>query len=161
MTHCTGYRAAALACSRDMLTVGIDAEPHQPLPPDVLGTIALSDEQIRIAELTAAHSALHWDRLLFCAKETVYKAWFPLMHRWLGFHDAAVTFDADVINPTKGTFSARLLVHGPMIADRALTHFDGRWLVRDRLVITAIAIPATHSGHSQTGDNQWPDSLPG
>ncbi len=161
MTHCAGYRAAALACSRDMLTVGIDAEPHQPLPPDVLGTIALADEQIRIAELTAAHSALHWDRLLFCAKETVYKAWFPLMQCWLGFHDAAVTIDAGVSDPTKGTFSARLLVRGPLLSGRSLTHFDGRWLVRDRLVITAIAIPATHSGHSQTGDNQWPGSLPG
>jgi len=25
-----------------------------------------------------------WDRLLFSAKESVYKAWFPLTGRWLG-----------------------------------------------------------------------------
>lgn len=30
------------------------------------------------------------DRLLFCAKETVYKAWFPVTRRWLGFEDARV-----------------------------------------------------------------------
>ncbi|MGH8920694.1 MAG: 4'-phosphopantetheinyl transferase family protein, partial [Actinomycetes bacterium] len=48
MTHCTGYRAAAVARSRDLRTVGIDAEPHQPLPPDVLTAIALADEQVRI-----------------------------------------------------------------------------------------------------------------
>ena len=161
MTHCSGYRAAALACSHHILTIGIDAEPHQALPPDVLGVIALAEEKIRISELTAAHGALHWDRILFCAKETVYKAWFPLMQCWLGFHDASLTIAPNPLNPTEGDFSARLLISGPLVADQPLTEFIGRWLVRDRLVITAIAIPATHSGHSQTGDNQWPGSLPG
>jgi 4'-phosphopantetheinyl transferase EntD len=138
MTHCAGYRAAALARSRDLLTVGIDAEPHQRLPPGVLTAIALADEQVRIAELAAAHGAPHWDRILFCAKETVYKAWFPLTRRWLGFRDAAVT-----INPAEGTFSARLLVRGPTVAGHVLAEFDGRWLISDSLVITAIAVPAT------------------
>ncbi len=159
MTHCTGYRAAAVACRRDLLTVGIDAEPHQPLPPDVLAVIALADEQVRIAELTAAHGASHWDRVLFCAKETVYKAWFPLTHRWLGFQDAAVTIDltatgATAMSPTEGAFSARLLVPGPTVAGHALTEFDGRWLISDSLVITAIAVPTTHLGYAQTGENQ-------
>lgn len=154
MTHCASYRAAAVARSRDVLTVGIDAEPHQPLPPGVLSTIAMADEQIRIAELTAAHDAVHWDRLLFCAKETVYKAWFPLMRRWLGFHDAAVTIgpiaahpgtaNPGAIDPVEGTFSARLLVVGPTVAGHVLTEFDGRWLMSDSLVFTAISIPAAH-----------------
>ncbi|MGH3835626.1 MAG: 4'-phosphopantetheinyl transferase family protein [Pseudonocardiaceae bacterium] len=147
MTHCAGYRAAAVARSRDLLTVGIDAEPHQPLPPDVLEAIALADEQVRIAGLAAAHGASHWDRILFCAKETVYKAWFPLTQSWLGFHDATVTID-----PVEGTFSARLLVRGPLVAGHALTEFDGRWLVSDGLVITAIAVPVTLSDYAQTGD---------
>ncbi|MGH8574963.1 MAG: 4'-phosphopantetheinyl transferase family protein [Gammaproteobacteria bacterium] len=137
-----------------MLTVGIDAEPHQPLPTDVLGVIALAEEKVRIAELTAAHNALHWDRILFCAKETVYKAWFPLMQRWLGFDDATVTIAPNPVNPAEGAFSARLLVSGPSIAGQPLTQFIGRWLVRDRLVIAAIATPTTQSGHSQTGENR-------
>jgi len=28
MTHCAGYRAAAVARASDMVTIGIDAEPH-------------------------------------------------------------------------------------------------------------------------------------
>ncbi|MGH3478918.1 MAG: 4'-phosphopantetheinyl transferase family protein [Pseudonocardiaceae bacterium] len=157
MTHCTGYRAAAVAHSRDLLTVGIDAEPHQPLPPDVLKAIALADEQVRIADLAAVHGASHWDRILFCAKETVYKAWFPLTRRWLGFHDATVTIDpaaidAAAIDPAEGTFSARLLVPGGTVAGHELTEFEGRWLVSDRLVITAIAVPVTLSCNAQTGD---------
>ena len=147
MTHCAGYRAAVVARSGDLLTVGIDAEPHEPLPPDVLDVIALTEEQVQIADLAAAHgvphySAQHWDRLLFCAKETVYKAWFPLTQRWLGFSDAAITIDPAASGPTEGTFSARLLAAGPTIAGHALTGFDGRWLISDSLVITAIAVPA-------------------
>lgn len=167
MTHCAGYRAAAVARSHDVLTVGIDAEPHQPLPPGVLTTIAMADEQTRIAELTAAHNAVHWDRLLFCAKETVYKAWFPLMRRWLGFHDAAVTIgpiaalpgtaDPGAINPVEGTFSARLLVGGPTVAGVVLTEFAGRWLMSESLMFTAISIPAAHKRdsplRSPTGDD--------
>jgi 4'-phosphopantetheinyl transferase EntD len=141
MTHCAGYRAAAVARSRDLLTVGIDAEPHEPLPPDVLDAIALTEEQVRIDEL-AAHNALHWDRILFCAKETVYKAWFPLTQRWLGFSDAAITIDPATVDSTEGAFSARLLTTGPMVAGQVLTGFDGRWLISDSLVITAIAVPA-------------------
>ena len=38
-------------------------------------------------------TGLHWDRILFCAKEATYKAWFPLTQRWLGFEDAHITFD--------------------------------------------------------------------
>ncbi len=149
MTHCAGYRAAAVARSRDLLTVGIDAEPHEPLPSGVLGTIALDEEQIQIAELAAARGASHWDRILFCAKETVYKAWFPLTHRWLGFSDAAITIepatiDLATIDPAEGTFTAHLRTAGPTIAGHALTGFDGRWLISDSLVITAIAVPAAH-----------------
>ncbi|MGH3888735.1 MAG: 4'-phosphopantetheinyl transferase family protein [Pseudonocardiaceae bacterium] len=151
MTHCAGYRAAAVARNRDLLTVGIDAEPHQPLPPGVLDAIALADEQVRIGELIAAHGASHWDRILFCAKESVYKAWFPLTQRWLGFHDAAVTIEPAAIDPTEGTFSTRLLVRGPKIAGQTLTGFDGRWLIGDSLVITAIAVPATHLGYAPNG----------
>ncbi|MBO0877952.1 MAG: 4'-phosphopantetheinyl transferase, partial [Pseudonocardia sp.] len=30
MTHCAGYRAAAVARASDVAAVGIDAEPHEP-----------------------------------------------------------------------------------------------------------------------------------
>jgi 4'-phosphopantetheinyl transferase EntD len=125
MTHCTGYRAAAVAHSRNLVTVGIDAEPHEPLPPDVIDGIALEEELVRLAKLVAAKGAVRWDRVLFCAKETVYKAWFPLTHRWLGFQEANVTIYPPTIGRTEGTFSARLLVTGPMIGGEQLTQGGG------------------------------------
>ena len=57
--------------------LGIDAEPHLPLPPGLLDDIASAEEIGALGELAQALPAVHWDRLTFSAKESVYKAWFP------------------------------------------------------------------------------------
>jgi 4'-phosphopantetheinyl transferase EntD len=134
ITHCAGYRAAAVARTSDVLTIGLDAEPDQVLPDGVLDHIALPGEHARLRELTAAASGTSWDRLLFSAKESVYKAWFPLTGRWLGFHDADITID-----PVAGTFEARLLVTAPAVGGSPLTGFAGRWRASGGLIVTAIA----------------------
>ncbi|HEX6499463.1 MAG TPA: 4'-phosphopantetheinyl transferase superfamily protein [Micromonosporaceae bacterium] len=136
MTHCSGYRAAAVARAEHMITVGVDAEPDEPLPDGVLEMVTLPSERGWLAELSASHPVARWDRLLFSAKESVYKAWFPLARRWLGFEDAELTVDPDA-----GTFTAKLLVPGPVVDGRPVDGFAGRWLVRDGLIVTAIAVP--------------------
>ncbi|SCL26362.1 4'-phosphopantetheinyl transferase EntD (siderophore biosynthesis) [Micromonospora pallida] len=136
MTHCDGYRGAALARAADVASVGIDAEPHASLPDGVLDAIALPAEQIRTAALRATESTVCWDRLLFSAKEAVYKAWFPLTGRWLDFSEA------DIVVDPGGTFAARLLVSGPVLDGREVTTFPGRFLVDDGLILTAITLPA-------------------
>lgn len=132
MTHCAGYRAAVVAHATELRSVGVDAEPHGPLPDGVLDVVSLPEERIHLKELPGD---VHWDRLLFSAKESVYKSWFPITQRWLGFEEASLRFSAD------GTFSARLLVPGPVLDGVELRGFEGRWLVENDLVVTAIAVP--------------------
>jgi 4'-phosphopantetheinyl transferase EntD len=134
ITHCAGYRAAAVARVRDVLTIGLDAEPDQVLPDGVLDAVSLPGERARLCQLAAAAPGTCWDRLLFSAKESVYKAWFPLTRRWLGFEDADIT-----VNPADGTFEARLLVAVPVVNGSPLAGFAGRWLAADGLILTAIA----------------------
>ncbi|MEU6017531.1 4'-phosphopantetheinyl transferase superfamily protein [Streptomyces sp. NPDC047515] len=147
MTHCAGYRAAVVARRADVLTVGIDAEPHDPLPDGVFEAISLATERQRERRLRETSPEIRWDRLLFSAKETVYKAWFPLTHRWLGFEQA------DIELRTDGTFTAELLVPatapGPATAAVAApTAFRGRWLVADGLVATTIAVANERDAHT-------------
>ena len=137
ITHCAGYGAAAVARTHDMLTIGLDAEPNDVLPEGVLDTISIPCEQARLRELAPVEPPVCWDRLLFSAKESVYKAWFPLTRRWLGFEEADIS-----INTANRTFAARLLVAAPAIGDSRLTGFAGRWLASDGLILTAIAVPA-------------------
>ncbi|MFV2087501.1 4'-phosphopantetheinyl transferase family protein [Micromonospora sp. LOL_021] len=152
ITHCAGYRAAVVARSVDLAAVGIDAEPHEPLPSGVLNSITVPDELTWLAARRDTHPQVHWDRLLFCAKEAVYKAWYPLAERWLGFEQAYVEASLDsggtaTDGPggtaTDGDFTARLLVPGPALPDGTpLTGFTGRWLARNGLIVAAISVPA-------------------
>ncbi|MEU8461538.1 4'-phosphopantetheinyl transferase superfamily protein [Streptomyces sp. NPDC029003] len=137
ITHCAEYRCAALAPADAFLGLGVDAEPNLALPEGVLGAISLREERRRLLDLPLTDPPVHWDRLLFSAKEAVYKTWFPLMRRRLDFTDAAIT-----IAPYDGTFSARLLLPGPSVRGTRLHTLTGRWMARDGLLMTAIALPA-------------------
>jgi 4'-phosphopantetheinyl transferase EntD len=135
ITHCAGYRGAVVARTRDVLTIGVDAEEDEALPAGVLDIVSLPGERDRLRGLAAAAPGTCWDRLLFSAKESVYKAWFPLTGRWLGFHDADIS-----INPADGTFNARLLTAVAEAGGFPLTQLAGRWLASGGLLLTAVTV---------------------
>jgi 4'-phosphopantetheinyl transferase EntD len=136
ITHCAGYRAAAVARHGDLASLGIDAEPHEPLPVGVAEAVTLPYERDMLTRLADSAPAVHWDRLLFSAKESVYKAWYPLTRRWLGFEDACLCID-----PTAAAFRAHILVNGTR-ADGAppVTRLNGRFHVERGLVLTAVSV---------------------
>jgi 4'-phosphopantetheinyl transferase EntD len=82
---------------------------------------------------------LHWDRILFCAKEATYKTWYPLTRRWLGFEDAHIVFDVDSTG-TAGDFVSQILIDPAALSGPPLTALRGRWTVRDGLALTAIVL---------------------
>jgi 4'-phosphopantetheinyl transferase EntD len=137
ITHCDGYRAVAVARTIDVVTLGLDAEPDEPLPDGVYALISTAGERARLARFAGAAPAVCWDRLLFCAKESVYKAWFPLTQRWLDFESAEISID-----PLGGTFTARLLISGLRLNGSPLNVLNGRWLADRGLLVTAISVPA-------------------
>ncbi|NNG97962.1 4'-phosphopantetheinyl transferase family protein [Gordonia araii] len=141
ITHTAGYRAAIVAYAMQIRSLGIDAEPHEPLPDGVLDLTSLEVERDVLAQRP---DGLHWDRLLFCAKETTYKAWFPLTRRWLGFEDAHITFEQTgelSDGGAHGTFVSRILVD-PAAADGGppLLELRGRWLIARGFITTTIAL---------------------
>ena len=122
LTHCAGYRGAVVGRAGVVRSVGVDAEPHDVLPDGVLDAISLPAER---SEMTALPAGMHWDRILFCAKEATYKAWFPLTKRWLGFEDAHITFNVDGSGSTGG-FESTILVDGAALSGPPLTRWpDG------------------------------------
>jgi 4'-phosphopantetheinyl transferase EntD len=136
MTHCAGYRAAAVARATELSSVGIDAEPHAAVPDEALDMILRDEERAGLVALTDAYPYLHWDRILFCAKEAVYKAWFPLTRQWLDFTDVSTTVNPD------GTFGAYVHFRWPRAAAGA-EGFSGRWVVGRGLVVAATAVGRT------------------
>ncbi|MFI7663105.1 4'-phosphopantetheinyl transferase [Micromonospora parva] len=139
MTHCDGYRAAALARAGDVLTIGVDAEPNRPLPEGILGAIALPREAESVQGLLRTVPEVHWDRLLFSAKESVYKAWFPLTGRFLEFEDVLIRLAGPRNGeaPGQGQFTAELAVAGPWPTGRAVR---GRWIAGSGLICTSVVL---------------------
>ncbi len=146
ITHCRGYTAAAVARRGEIVALGIDAEPHLPLDAEVLEFVAGPEERAHVAELLARRPEVRWDRLLFSAKESVYKAWFPATGLFLGFLRARVRFD-----PSAGTFRADLPdavpagARPPSGGTGLPARLTGSWRVSDGVLVTAVAVPATEA----------------
>jgi 4'-phosphopantetheinyl transferase EntD len=136
ITHTANFRAAAVAPRSLVASIGIDAEPNESLPDGVEDAVAIAGEPEMLAKLACAFPATHWGRVLFSAKEAVYKTWYPLTGRWLGFESASLTIDP------RGTFAARLLIDGTRKdGEPPLTELRGRFLVARGLIATAAILP--------------------
>lgn len=142
ISHSQGHAIAAVALrGRGPTSLGIDLEAVGRLPADVLGLVATRAERRR---LLADHPTdLDGGLLLFSAKEAIYKAWYPLTRRRVGFEDCVVDWDFDAM-----TFAGRVTSPGTAL------DFRGGWLVptgSDRFLVTRAVFGS---------DDQWSGSGP-
>lgn len=128
ITHCPGRYAAAVASRADLEALGIDAEPDAALPPEVRAVVATP------AELAAVEAQGLPDRLLFCAKEAVFKAWFPRERSWLDLLDVEVSVEP-------GRFRVDPVARSGAQA-AWLGGLEGRW-ARDGRHLVAVALRGT------------------
>ncbi|MGF1431358.1 4'-phosphopantetheinyl transferase family protein [Kitasatospora sp. LaBMicrA B282] len=141
ITHCVGYRGCAVARSAEFAGLGIDAEPDLPLPPGLSEVITVPAERRHLAELARLPGPLGgsgrpaWDRLLFSAKEAVFKAVFPVSRIELDFPDVPIT-----VVPGSGTFAAELPAAVARACGNRSRHLTGRWLAARGLLLTVVAL---------------------
>ena len=124
ITHTDDLAAAAVAHVRDISALGIDVEVRRPLLPEVRTLVLTKAELAELAE----HP---WDVVAFSAKESVFKAWFPLTGAWLDFQDVTLTLARE-----SGTFTAK--------GERL--EISGRFALTDEHAVTAVALAAPRSG---------------
>ncbi|MHB1210257.1 MAG: 4'-phosphopantetheinyl transferase family protein [Acidimicrobiales bacterium] len=133
ITHCRGYRAAAVTREADFSAIGIDAEENLPLPAGVDSVVFSSAERAGLATLSGPQA---WDRLLFSAKESLYKAWFQMTGSPLPYSEVAVRLSS------QGSFTVDLFEE----ARRTVGHeMVGRWTAKRGLLITLVVIPSNLS----------------
>jgi 4'-phosphopantetheinyl transferase EntD len=86
LAHDSRVAVAAVGRQRDVRALGIDVEPAESLPADLLKLVATPRERSTLGNDPYA------GRLLFVAKEAVYKALHPLDHTFLDHQDVEVDF---------------------------------------------------------------------
>jgi 4'-phosphopantetheinyl transferase EntD len=137
ITHCHGYCAAVAAPLDELegiLAIGIDAELNAPLPRGTVDLVCRPSELRRLDKLRGVSIPA----LLFSAKESVYKAWFPVAGRWLGYQDAEIGFD-----PPTGRFAVSLLPSAPLLSEFPGLVFTGRFATTASHVFTLVTATAT------------------
>lgn len=97
LAHDDEVAVAAVGRARDVNAVGIDVEPAVALPPGMLDLVATPREIKKLV------GDLLRGKLLFAAKEAVYKAAHPLDRVFLEFHD----IDVDLVGHKATTKSGR------------------------------------------------------
>ena len=135
ITHTEGYCAAAAGPSQHWAGIGVDVEQRKPLSTRALERICSASER-QALEALADCSPEAWGNVVFSAKETLYKAYFPKTEVFLGFRDAEIHLD-----PPEGRFEIALArADVPDLAGRR--RFEGRFAIGETHVFTALAVAA-------------------
>lgn len=128
ITHCRGLVAAVAARSERIVALGLDAEPVGALPE---GTGRLILHPMDPHDPDGREGVASIEKVVFSAKESIFKALFPLTGVWLGFLDVVVAVDE-----AKRRFTAAP-APGAAATTPELTRLRGSWAVADGIVVAA------------------------
>lgn len=126
ISHCHDLCVAACARDRDVAGLGIDVEPLEALPHGVERYIHTEAEAAFIADNPGEHP----ERLIFSAKESLYKCFYPLVQRYFGFHAVALSFDRER-QSYRYTPTEQCKIAFPAL------RFEGRYTISSTHLITA------------------------
>lgn len=125
ITHTEKIAAAVVSLERHM---GIDLEQLGRLHEGLYKTLFTENEKAALSQ-----SGEHADSIMFSAKESGYKAIYPLGQQFIGFHEAEIS-----LNQNQRTFSIRYL--GDHKPNEALNNGQGYWQIADAHVLTLFVI---------------------
>jgi len=127
-----GELVLAVAAPRTLLrAVGVDVEPAEPLDGDLLRRVCRPEE---LARLATSPDLAERARLVFSAKESVYKCLAPESGIFLEFEDVEVLFE-----PGANAFRAR--GHGPAVELLARSALTGAFVRAGGYWMTAAWMP--------------------
>ncbi len=112
LSHCTDLCVAAVARAQVFHGIGIDVECAGELGCDLNDMICTNDE-MAFARVTPAPRASGWSKVIFSAKESVYKCLYPAHRIPFDFLDVRLSID-----PERGTFRAKIVFEGSQVGPR-------------------------------------------
>ena len=136
ISHCDGIAAAAVAWRADFDGIGLDLEAREPLDEHLLPMICREEE---LAEVVRSDIGLSPAKLIFSAKESVFKCVWPHIRRFIDFDEVEVRLDLE-----RNTFEARPRTDS--LHAELFQRLSGRFGETDtQFVTSAILAPRAHS----------------
>jgi 4'-phosphopantetheinyl transferase EntD len=129
ISHTDSWCGAAVARAEEIRSVGIDLEPATPLKESLWRRVCTPKERDWLHELPEPGLT---GKIVFSAKESVYKCQYPITGQFLGFHAVEIEID-------DGSFQAVFQQEADEF--RPGDVMSGRFLVEEGLVATACELP--------------------
>ncbi len=137
ITHTSGFCAAAVARRTSFAGIGLDAEQDAALSERAVARICTPGE-LEALHALRGRSAQCWGAVVFSAKESLYKAYFPITGVFIGFRDAEIALFPEAGDA--GRFEARLVrADAPDAAGQR--RFEGRYASDGARVLTGLVVP--------------------
>lgn len=134
ISHTRDVCGAIVAKSSRYLGLGLDIESNEPLEPDLYNLIgSRGDIRPLSPPIETELGLVDQAKLIFSAKESVFKACNPVNGRWLDFHEVYVE-----LNCQRQTFVATLASGYPLLS--GIESLTGHWAVLEKHVVTAICV---------------------
>lgn len=134
ITHCEDYCAVAAARQGRIRSIGIDIEPAEKISDEIIDMVCRSAEK-NWCNQQSNDIDNYWPKVIFSIKESIYKCLYPILQRYVDFHEVQIQ-----LNPELGVYSINLFLKEPnkFISTR---NFEGRYAIFDaHIFATAILI---------------------
>jgi len=134
ITHSEGFAAAAVGFAKDVSGIGIDLESLSRVVDFNIRRHVCVDKEREFLESLPTEQANRYLRIIFSAKESIFKCFFPISQTYLYFQDAEIIIDE---NNSEFSFSLSKACTG--ITSAGFQH-SGRFSIKDDLLLTSIYI---------------------
>jgi len=134
ITHSAGFAAVAVGLKNEIQGVGIDLESLSRSVNFNIKRQVCVDSELEWLESLPAEQANRALRIIFSAKESIFKCLYPGTKTYLSFKDAAVT-----INEPEKNFSFIIFKSFPGIIQHGFPH-HGRYSEMDKMLLTSVYI---------------------
>ena len=134
ITHSAGFAAVAVGLKKEIKGVGIDLESFSRSVDFKIRRHVCVDSELEWLESLPTKEAERSLRIIFSAKESIFKCLYPGTKTYLTFKDAAVT-----INENANNFSFTIFKSLPGILQQGYAH-HGRYSEIDKMLLTSVYI---------------------
>ena len=134
ITHSAGFAAVAVGLKKEIKGVGIDLESFSRSVDFKIRRHVCVDSELEWLESLPTKQANRALRIIFSAKESIFKCIYPGTKTYLTFKDAAVS-----VNENEKNFSFIIFKSFPGIIQQGFPH-GGRYSEMDKMLLTSVYI---------------------